>query len=80
METALKGRLPLPTGAVLLTGQPPQQFTELQALLLEAVRLPSVNPAFLEATKSSRFYKDWLTDLLLPCIHLKLPLIPWDLV
>jgi hypothetical protein len=80
MGTALQGRLPLPTGAVLLTGQPPQQFTDLQALLLEAVTLPSVNPAFLEATKSSRLYKDWLTDLPLPRIQLKLPLLPWDLV
>jgi hypothetical protein len=80
MGTALQGRLPLPTGAVILTGQPPQQFTDLQTLLLEAVTLPSVDPAFLEDTKSSRLYKDWLTDLPLPRIQLKLPLLPWDLV
>jgi hypothetical protein len=80
MGTALQGRLPLPTGAVILTGQAPQQFTDLQTLLLEAVTLPSVDPAFLEDTKSSRLYKDWLTDLPLPCIQLKLPLLPWDLV
>jgi hypothetical protein len=77
MGTALQGRLPLPTAAIPLTGQPPQQFTDLQTLLLEAVTLPSVNPAFLEATKSSsRLYKDWLTDLPLPRIQLKLPLLP----
>jgi hypothetical protein len=80
MGAALQGRLPLPTGAVILTGQPPQQFTDLQTLLLEAVTLPSVDPAFLENTKSSRLYKDWLTDLPLPRIQLKLPLLPWDLV
>ncbi|MFN9941495.1 MAG: hypothetical protein ACK56I_18660, partial [bacterium] len=42
--------------------------------------LPSVDPAFLEDTKSSRLYKDGLTDLQLPRIQLKLPLLPWDLV
>ena len=42
--------------------------------------LPSVDPAFLEDTKSSRLYKDWLTDLPLSRIQLKLPLLPWDLV
>jgi hypothetical protein len=80
MGTALQGLLPLPTGAVILTGQPLQQFTDLQTLLLEAVTLPSVDPAFLEDTKSSRLYKDWQTDLPLHRIQLKLPLLPWDLV
>jgi hypothetical protein len=80
MGAALRGRLPLLTGAILLTGQPPQQFLALQALLLEAVSLSSVNPAFLEATKSSRLYNDWMTDLPLPRIQLMLPLLSWDLV
>ncbi len=36
--------------------------------------------AFLEATKSSSIYRDWMVDQPLPCIQLQLPLLPWDLV
>ena len=46
----------------------------------QAVGLPSVNPAFLGAAKSSRIYKDWMADQPLPRIQLKLPLLPWDLI
>ena len=80
MGTALQGRIPLPEGTIPLTGQPPPQFAVLQDLLLEAARLPSVNVAFLEATKSSNIYRDWMVDQPLPRIQLQLPLLPWDLV
>jgi hypothetical protein len=58
MGAALQGRLPLPEGATFLTGQPPAQFVALQTLLLEATGLPSVNQAFLKATKSALIYRD----------------------
>jgi hypothetical protein len=62
MGAALQSRIPLQEGAIPLTGPPPPQFVALQYLLLEAAGLPSVNTAFLEATKSSRIYKDWMAD------------------
>jgi hypothetical protein len=80
MGTALQGRIPLPEGTIPLTGQPPPQFVALQDLLLEAADLPSVNTAFLEATKSSCIYRDWMEDQPLPRIQTKLPLLPWDLI
>jgi hypothetical protein len=80
MGAALQDRLPLPEGAIFLTGQPPAQFVALQTLLLEACDLPSVNPAFLEATKSALIYRDWMTDTPLPRVQLKHPLLPWDLI
>ena len=80
MGAALQGRIPLPEGSVPLTGQPPPQFVALQELLLEATRLPSVNVAFLEATKSSSIYRDWMVDQPPPRIQLQLPLLPWDLI
>jgi hypothetical protein len=80
MGTALLGRIPLSKGFIPLTGRPPAQFVVLQDLLLEAARLPSVNVAFLEATKSSNIYRDWMLDQPLPRIQLQLPLLPWDLV
>jgi hypothetical protein len=77
MGTALQGRIPLSEGSIPLTGRPPPQFV---VLLLEAARLLSVNVAFLEATKSSNLYRDWMLDQPLPRIQLQLPLLPWDLV
>jgi hypothetical protein len=62
MGAALQDRLPFPEGAIFLTGWPPAQFVALQTLLLEASSLPSVYPAFLEATKSALIYRDWMTD------------------
>ena len=79
MGAALQERIPLPEGSVPLTGQPPPQFVALQELLLEATRLPSVNVAFLEATKSSNIYRDWMVNQPPPRIQQKLPLLPWDL-
>jgi hypothetical protein len=57
----------------------PNPSLVLQDLLLEAARLRSVNLAFLEATKSSNIYRDWMVDQPLPRIQLQLPLLPWDL-
>jgi hypothetical protein len=62
MWAALQDWFPLPEGAIFLTGQPPAEFVVIQTLLLEASGLPSVNPAFLEATKSALIYRDRMTD------------------
>jgi hypothetical protein len=80
MGAALQDRLPLPEGAIFLMGQPPAQFVALQNLLLEASNLPSVNTAFLEATKSALIYRDWMADTPPPRVQLKHPLLPWDLI
>jgi len=80
MGTALQGHLPLPQDAPVLTGQPPAQFVALQTLLLTVVALPSVSLDFLAISKSSRIYRDLLTDLPPPRIQLKLPALPWDLI
>jgi hypothetical protein len=76
MGAALQDRLPLPEGAIFLTGKPPAQFVALQTLLLEACDLPSVNPAFLEATKSALIYRDWMTDTPPPTCPVETPSTP----